>query len=102
MTDDKNRQRRSRITGNELKPADIIGQPGPGGPTEIRYRAHGVYHGRGHAQEPRGGHNRRKALVYVSDGYDFVPELASGLVDPSSPFEQNEFARQQRCCGPAE
>ena len=29
------------MTGNELKPTDIInGAVGPGGPSEIRYRAH--------------------------------------------------------------
>ncbi|PYR03370.1 MAG: hypothetical protein DMG00_26565, partial [Acidobacteria bacterium] len=42
-------------------------------------------------------HNRRKALVYVSDGYDFNPFQDSrlGLMDPNSPFAQNEFARSQ-------
>ena len=40
-------------------------------------------------------HNRRKALVYVSDGYDFNPfqDARLGLMDPNSPFAQNEFAR---------
>jgi len=42
-------------------------------------------------------HNRRKALVYVSDGYDFNPfqDARLGLMDPNSPFAQNEFARMQ-------
>ena len=42
-------------------------------------------------------HNRRKALVYVSDGYDFNPfqDARLGLMDPNSPFAQNEFARTQ-------
>src|SRR5262249_32180572 len=42
-------------------------------------------------------HNRRKALVYVSDGYDFNPfqDARLGLMDPNSPFAQNEFARAQ-------
>jgi len=42
-------------------------------------------------------HNRRKALVYVSDGYDFNPfqDARLGLMDPNSPFAQNEFARSQ-------
>ena len=33
-------------------------------------------------------HNRRKALVYVSDGYDFNPfqDARLGLMDPNSPF----------------
>jgi VWFA-related protein len=42
-------------------------------------------------------HNRRKALIYVSDGYDFNPfqDARLGLMDPNSPFAQNEFARSQ-------
>jgi VWFA-related protein len=42
-------------------------------------------------------HNRRKALIYVSDGYDFTPFQNSrlGLMDPSSPFAQNELQRSQ-------
>jgi VWFA-related protein len=42
-------------------------------------------------------HNRRKALVYVSDGYDFNPFQDSrlGLMDPNSPFQQNQFAQMQ-------
>ena len=42
-------------------------------------------------------HNRRKALIYVSDGYDFNPfqDARLGLMDPNSPFAQNEFARNQ-------
>jgi VWFA-related protein len=37
-------------------------------------------------------HNRRKALVWVSEGYDFNPFQDSrlGLRDPSSPFLQNQ------------
>ena len=37
-------------------------------------------------------HNRRKALVWVSEGYDFNPFQDSrlGLKDPSSPFLQNQ------------
>ena len=101
MTYDKNRftEAIKKITGNELKPADIInGQSGPGGPSEIRYRARVAF---STVEETlknlESVHNRRKALVYVSDGYDFVPFQNSrlGLVDPSSPFTQNEFARQQ-------
>ncbi len=41
-------------------------------------------------------HNRRKALVYVSDGYDFNPFQDSrlGLMDPNSPFLQNTMQRE--------
>jgi VWFA-related protein len=42
-------------------------------------------------------HNRRKALVYVSDGYDFNPfqDARLGLMDANSPFAQNDIARSQ-------
>jgi VWFA-related protein len=42
-------------------------------------------------------HNRRKALVYVSDGYDFNPfqDARLGTMDPNSPFAQNEFRRNE-------
>src|SRR4029079_2429854 len=42
-------------------------------------------------------HNRRKALVYVSDGYDFNPfqDARLGLMDANSTLAENEFARNQ-------
>src|SRR5205085_1420334 len=42
-------------------------------------------------------HNRRKALIYVSDGYDFTPFQDSrfGLMKTDSPFDQNELARSR-------
>ena len=47
------------------------------------------------AQEPRAVHNRRKALVWVSDGYDFAPfkDARYGTMDPNSPFEQSDSAQ---------
>src|SRR5438132_456696 len=101
MTYDNNRLQEAikKITGNELKPDDIInGSSGPGGPSEIRYRAHVAFTTVEETlKNLEAVHNRRKALVYVSDGYDFAPFQASrlGLVDPSSPFAQNELARSQ-------
>ena len=43
-------------------------------------------------------HNRRKALIYVSDGYDFTPfqDARLGLMDPNSPFAQNDSAAGQQ------
>jgi VWFA-related protein len=101
MTYDRNRMQEAikKITGNELKPQDIINGPsGPGGPSEIRYRAHVAFTT---VEETLKNleqvHNRRKALIYVSDGYDFTPFQSSrlGLMDPSSPFAQNELLRSQ-------
>jgi VWFA-related protein len=101
MTYDKNRLQEaiSKIAGNELKPSDIInGSSGAEGPSEVRYRAHvafsTVYDLLNNLEQV---HNRRKALVYVSDGYDFNPfqDARLGLMDPNSPFAQNEMARSQ-------
>ena len=101
MTYDKNRldEAIKKIAGNELKPTDIINGPsGAQGPSEVRYRAHVAFSTVNDIlQNLEQVHNRRKALVYVSDGYDFNPfqDARLGLMDPSSPFAQNEFARSQ-------
>src|SRR5581483_6406726 len=69
-----------------------------GGPTEVRYRAHVAF---STVEETLKNleqvHNRRKALIYVSDGYDFTPfqNARLGLMDPNSPFAQNELERSQ-------
>ncbi len=86
-----------KMTGNELKPTEIInGSGGPGGPTEIRYRAHVAFSTMNDAlKNLELVHNRRKALVWVSDGYDFAPfkDARYGTMDPNSPFEQSNMAR---------
>jgi VWFA-related protein len=64
-----------KVTGGGLAPKDILEAPdGAEGPPEIRYRAHTamstVYEMlRGLEQV----HNRRKAIIYISNGYDFNP-----------------------------
>jgi len=101
MTYDKNRfeEAMKKITGNGLKPQDIIeGPSGAEGPSEVRYRAHVAFSTVGEVlNEMEKVHNRRKAIIYVSDGYDFNPFQDSrlGLMDPNSPFAQNEQARMQ-------
>jgi VWFA-related protein len=88
-----------KIAGNELKPTDIINGPsGAEGPSEVRYRAHVAFSTISDLlTNLETVHNRRKALVYVSDGYDFNPfqDARLGTMDPNSPFAQNEFARSQ-------
>src|SRR5579864_2864708 len=88
-----------KIAGSELKPTDIINGPsGSDGPSEVRYRAHVAFSTVNDVlTNLETVHNRRKALVYVSDGYDFNPfqDARLGLMDPNSPFAQNEFARSQ-------
>jgi VWFA-related protein len=101
MTYDRSRldEAIKKMTGNELKPSDIIqGPSGAEGPSEVRYRAHVAFSTVNDAlTNLEKVHNRRKALVYVSDGYDFVPFQASrlGTMDPNSPFQQNSFAQMQ-------
>jgi len=88
-----------KIAGNELKPTDIINGPsGAEGPSEVRYRAHVAFSTVNDVlKNLEGVHNRRKALIYVSDGYDFNPfqDARLGLMDPNSPFAQNEFRRNE-------
>ena len=101
MTYDRNRldEAIKKMTGNELSPSDIIqGPSGAEGPSEVRYRAHVAFSTVGDVlNELEKVHNRRKALVYVSDGYDFNPfqDARLGNMDPNSPFAQNTFAQTQ-------
>jgi VWFA-related protein len=101
MTYDKNRLEEAikKIAGNELKPTDIINGPsGAEGPSEVRYRAHVAFSTVNDVlKQLEQVHNRRKALVYVSDGYDFNPfqDARLGIMDPNSPFAQNEFRRNE-------
>src|SRR5579864_2902329 len=101
MTYDRTRldEATKKIAGNELKPTDIINGPsGAEGPSEVRYRAHVAFSTVNDLLDNlEKVHNRRKALVYVSDGYDFNPfqDARLGNMDPNSPFAQNEFARSQ-------
>ncbi|MGD9904676.1 MAG: VWA domain-containing protein [Vicinamibacterales bacterium] len=64
-----------RITGNGLKPSDIIqGQDGAQGPAEVRYRAQVAFSTvRDIVTQLERINNRRKAVIWVSNGYDFNP-----------------------------
>jgi hypothetical protein len=64
-----------KITGSGLKPSDVIqGQDNADGPAEVRYRAH-VAFSTAHdmLRQMEKITNRRKAVVWVSNGYDFNP-----------------------------
>jgi VWFA-related protein len=84
-----------KITGDGLKPSDIInGASGPQGPSELRHRAHVSFSTMNEAlKNLERVHNRRKALVWVSEGYDFKPFQDSrlGMNDVSSPFMHNSM-----------
>jgi VWFA-related protein len=64
-----------KISGAGLKPSDILDvQQGADGPPEVRYRAHVAFDtAYGIMKTLEQVHNRRKAFVYVSNGYDFNP-----------------------------
>jgi VWFA-related protein len=84
----------NKIAGSGLKPSEII-QNGSGGEsvTELKYQAHVSFSTMQEALDNlEKVHNRRKALVWVSEGYDFNPFQNSrlGLGDPNSPFLQNQ------------
>jgi len=70
-----------KITGNGLKPSDIIqGAEGADGPTEVRYRAHVAFStAYDMLMQMEKINNRRKAVVWVSNGYDFNPFAESRL-----------------------
>jgi VWFA-related protein len=65
----------NKISGNGLKPDEIIDTPdGSQGPPEIRYRAHVAFSTAYDVlKNLEQVHNRRKAFIYVSDGYDYDP-----------------------------
>ena len=70
-----------KITGNGLKPSDIIqGAEGADGPSEVRYRAHVAFStAYDMLSQMERIANRRKAVVWVSNGYDFNPFAESRL-----------------------
>lgn len=71
----------NKIAGNGLKPSDIIGgAEGAEGPSEVRYRAHVAFSTAADiVQNLERVQNRRKAVVYVSNGYDFNPFVNARL-----------------------
>jgi VWFA-related protein len=80
----------NRISGNGLKPTEIIkGQEGADGPVELKYRAHVAFTT---AEELMTNleklHNRRKAVIWVSSGYDFNPFEKERLANSLQPCDQ--------------
>jgi VWFA-related protein len=84
----------NKIAGSGLKPSEIINRgTGTEGPTELRHNAHVAFSTMAEALDNlEKVHNRRKAIVWVSEGYDFNPfqESRFGLRDGTSPFLQNQ------------
>ena len=65
----------THISGNGLRPTDIIEAPeGAEGPSELRYRAHVAFATAYDIMKNLSKiSNRRKAVILVSNGYDFNP-----------------------------
>src|SRR5687768_14438746 len=78
-----------RITGGGLTPSEIIqGQAGSQGPTEMRHRAQVAFTTAYElVKNLERVQNRRKAVLYISSGYDF------------DPFEQGRLEEQARRAG---
>ena len=70
-----------KITGNGLKPSDVIqGAEGAEGPSEVRYRAHVAFSTAfDMLSQLERITNRRKAVIWVSNGFDFDPFAQSRL-----------------------
>jgi VWFA-related protein len=64
-----------KISGSALKPSELIEAPQTSqGPSELRYRAHVAFSTAYELVEKLAKvQNRRKVVVYISNGYDFNP-----------------------------
>jgi VWFA-related protein len=94
-----------RVTGNGLKPKEIIqGGQGSNGPTELRHRAQVAFStAYDLMRNLEKVQNRRKAVLYISSGYDFNPFEKSRLDEQAERFQTNAeelqndpFFRQQQ------
>jgi VWFA-related protein len=95
-----------RITGNGLKPKEIIeGAQGANGPTELRHRAHVAFSTAYDLMKNLEKlQNRRKVVIYISSGYDFNPFEKGRLeetarrwhVDNPSDLQSDPFYRNQQ------
>ena len=85
-----------KISGNGLKPSDIIqGAEGAEGPSEVRYRAHVAFStAYDILNQLERVTNRRKAVIYVSNGYDFNPFEGARFGDPNIVGMKNERYQQ--------
>jgi VWFA-related protein len=105
----------ARVQGAGLPPSDVIATPhGAQGPAEVRHRAHVAFSTAYEIlQKFEQIHDRRKAFIYISEGYDYDPYSRSrakaaadrnpaprgsaadtGQVPDTNPFStgNNEFA----------
>ena len=95
----------SRITGGGLRPKEIIeGMQGSQGPGELRHRAHVAFStAYDLMRNLEKLQNRRKAVIYLSSGYDFNPfetsrldEQARRMHVESADLQSDPFYRTQQ------
>jgi VWFA-related protein len=82
----------NRITGGGLKPSEIIQQSSSGEtPQEVMHRAHVAFETTYDVlRNLESTHNRRKAVVLVSGGYDFDPFSAARSGQAGNSFLNNQ------------
>jgi len=80
-----------RISGGALKPKEIIqGSSGSQGPTELRHRAQVAFSTAYDLMKNlEKVQNRRKAVIWISSGYDFNPFSQSRLEEQAQRFQTN-------------
>jgi VWFA-related protein len=95
----------SKVTGGGLKAKEIIeGQSSSQGPTELRHRAHVAFSTAYDLMKNLEKlQNRRKAVIYISSGYDFNPfeqsrleEQAQRMHVESTDLQNDPFYRTQQ------
>ena len=81
-----------RITGAGLSPNDIVeGGTGSEGPPEVRYRAHVAFStAYDLLQQLEQIRDKRKAFIYISNGYDFNPFAGSTAQSQSDRYAQGQ------------
>jgi VWFA-related protein len=84
-----------KVAGGALTPTEVIGTPGGSqGPPEVRHRAHVAFStAYDILQKLEQVHNRRKAFIYVSSGYDFDPFAKSRTKAAGERFSSIGLAR---------
>jgi VWFA-related protein len=86
----------SRVTGGGLKAKEIIeGMQGSQGPTELRHRAHVAFStAYDLMRNLEKLQNRRKAVIYISSGYDFNPFETSRLEEQARRMHLDQSSDQ--------
>jgi VWFA-related protein len=103
MTYDRKRMDEAiaKISGSALKPKEIIEGPTTSeGPSEVRYRAHVAFSTANEiCHNLEKVQNRRKAVIFVSNGYDFNPFEGARYADPNVVGTTNNTAQTFRNMG---